>query len=129
MIGDDARLSIDKARPHRAGRPAEDAIETKKRIPGREGWVLRASGQFASERAAQRSRPEPFVEVAQHHRRHGVRPRDCDKPARLLAPLGQGQAEMRGDQPECPGGRCDLDLDSAARFTLGMGDVVDLSRA
>ncbi len=30
----------------------------------------------------------------------------------------KSRAEMRGDQPECPGGRCDLDLDSAARFAL-----------
>jgi hypothetical protein len=48
MIGDGARCPIDKARAHRAWRPAENAVETKERIPRRESpdiavWESRKS--------------------------------------------------------------------------------------
>ena len=33
VIGDDARASIDEARPHRVRGPAENTVETKERIP------------------------------------------------------------------------------------------------
>jgi hypothetical protein len=53
VIGDDARASIDEARPHRVRGPAENTVETKERIPGRKGRILRPCWQLASERAAQ----------------------------------------------------------------------------
>ena len=53
VIGDDARASIDEARPHRVRGPAENTVETKERIPGRKRRILRPRWQLASERAAQ----------------------------------------------------------------------------
>ena len=79
--------------------------------------------------AAQRSRPDPFVEVAQHHRRHGVGTRDREEPTRLLASLDECSAKWAAISRNTPVRRCNLDLNGAAWLALGMGDVVDLGRA
>ena len=75
------------------------------------------------------SRPEPFVEVTEHHRGNRMAPRDRDQPARLVPPLAQAQAEMRCDEPECAARRGDLDLDGAARLALRHGEVVNFRGA
>src|SRR5436190_20088077 len=66
MIGNTAGAMVDEARAHCSGRPAEDAVEVKKRTPRRKCRMPGPARKLPRERPPQRSRPEPFVEVAKH---------------------------------------------------------------
>ena len=72
VVGGAPRAAIDKAALEDMRRPAEDAVEAQHRAPRRKRRVPRASRQLVLERVAQRARPEPVVEVAEHHRRQVV---------------------------------------------------------
>ena len=89
VIGHAAGAVIDEARPHRGGRPAEDAVEVKERTPGRECRMPGPARELSRQRPSQRCRPEPFVEVAEHHRSHRVRTRDRHQPACLTPSLAE----------------------------------------
>src|SRR5262249_37415638 len=115
-------------RAHRFRRPAEDAIEPKQRQARRKCRMPRPARELARQCMPQRSRPEPFVEVAQHYGGHGVRASDRDQPTCLASALAELQAEMRGDQSERARGGCNLELDRATWLALAMRDVVYVRR-
>ena len=87
MIGGLAGAAIDKARLHCICGPAEYAVKAEDRIPGRKRRMLRACRKLSAQSAAQRSRPEPFIEIAKHHRRHWVPASNCHKATSLGAAL------------------------------------------
>jgi hypothetical protein len=82
--------------------------------------------ELPRQRTSQRCWPEPFVEVAEHHRGHRVWTRDRHQSACLTPSLVEGQPEMRSDQSEHTRGRCNFDLDRATRLALRMGDVMNV---
>src|SRR5262249_44389302 len=127
-IGHAAGGVIDETRAHRFRRPAEDAVEPKQREARRKCRMPGSARKLARQCMPQRGRPEPFVEIAEHHSGHGVRAGDRDKAMGLASALAELQAEMRGDQSERARGGCNLELDRATWLALAMRDVVYVRR-
>src|SRR4051812_13688065 len=123
------RLPIDEAAHDCVRGPAENTIETEDREARWKCGVTGARWKLALERLQQGARPEPFVEITEHHRHHRMLSRDRYQAVRLGASLGEAQAKMRRDYAEGSARGVDHGPDGAARFPVLMREVVNFGRA